>query len=152
KRAGLAGPSTAWAAAWALTLAADSSQAEAFLWQAHERVPNNTTFLMMLAFTQSQRGKLQSAIMNASKAVSLEPDEPEHAKLLIEVLLNAGRLGEAEQKLHAIEAKAANDPEIALLIVRACLMRRQLQAASEAAKLLLAASEKAHWLIRLAGT
>jgi Zn-dependent protease with chaperone function/tetratricopeptide (TPR) repeat protein len=130
---GLDTPSTRWGAAWAFLLAGDWATAESLLWKATEEQPRNTTFLCLLALSQSQRGKVQSAILNARKAADIQPDETENTKLLTRLLLDAGRLTEAAARLDSIRQLTESDAEAALLVVRLHLMRHEFEAAAEAA-------------------
>jgi Zn-dependent protease with chaperone function/tetratricopeptide (TPR) repeat protein len=149
KRTGLSTPSTKWGAAWVFSLAADWGRAEALLWECLKIQPTSATFLMLLSLAQVQRGKLQSAIINARKANALHPNDKEQARMLIGWLLDAGRLAEAQQALAKIERSANSDPEIAMLIVRLRLLRREFSSAIEAANLLHSADNNPPWLIRL---
>jgi hypothetical protein len=145
----LATPSTRWGAAWALFLAGDWTRSEGLLLKAVESQPRNTTFLAMLAKTQARRNKIQSAVLNASKAADLEPDDPELTKLAIRLLLDTGRLREAEARLRPILAQASSDVEIALLHVEVRLLRHQYAEAEKAGDVVRLADSSAPSLIRL---
>ncbi|MCX6955703.1 MAG: M48 family metalloprotease [Verrucomicrobia bacterium] len=149
KQTGFATPATCWGAAWALTLAGDWSSAEALLWRKHAQEPENPTFLALLAMAQLRRNKLQSAALNAGKAVALAPAETEPAKLLAEILLDAGRLRDAAKLLEPLESAAQTDPELAFLMVRLRLLQRAFDAARTWSAALRAATTSAQWLVRL---
>jgi Zn-dependent protease with chaperone function/tetratricopeptide (TPR) repeat protein len=148
KRTGFSTPSTAWGAAWTLSLAGDWGRAEGLLWQCVRQRPDNATILSFLALAQSQRGKLQSAALNAQRAAQLAPHK-EQTKLSARILLDAGRPGEAEEILKDIASSASSDTELALLMVRLRLLRRQFGAAASAADVLRQADNSPRWLIRL---
>lgn len=149
KHTGLATPGTVWGAAWALVLAADWDRAEAFLWRTHAAQPENATLLGLLALAQAARRKLQSAIVHAQQAVAREPAEPEYAKLLAQILLDAGRLREADAVLGELETAARSDAELAMRMVRLRLLRREPAAAAEWAATLRAANGSTPWVVRL---
>jgi tetratricopeptide (TPR) repeat protein len=149
KSTGLRTPSTQWGAAWVFSFAADWGRAEALLWECLKVQPTNTTFLMLSSIAQAQRGKLQSAIINARRANALDPNDKEQTKAFARWLLDAGRLSEAQQALAKIELSADSDQEIAMLIVRLRLLRREFSSAIEAANLLHSADNNPPWLIRL---
>src|SRR4030095_2501041 len=145
----LATPSTSWGAACALFLSGDWTRAEGLLLKAVERQPKNTTFLALLAVTQARRNKFQSAVMNASEAADLEPDDPELAKLAIRLTLDNGRLREAEDRLSRIETQASSDVEIGLILVRLQLLRHRPDEAQKAADIVRRADSSAPALIRV---
>jgi tetratricopeptide (TPR) repeat protein len=152
QRTGLSTPSTTWGAAWTLFLVGDWARAESLLWKASENDPRNATFLIMLAYAQCQRGKLQAAIMNATKAANLEPHEPEHAKVLVRALIDAGRLTDAATKLEPLNSTTTSDPEILMLAIRLHLMRHEYEAAGDTARRLRECDSNLQWLIWLGGT
>lgn len=131
QRTAMGTQSTRWGAAWALVLLGDWNAAEALLWQVHEKQPDEPTFLLLLASTQAERGKLQSAIENARRALALTQQDAETVKLLARVLLEAGRLQEAGAQLATLRTVARNDPETAMLHVRWHLARREAAPATE---------------------
>jgi predicted Zn-dependent protease len=143
--------STNWGSAWSLFLARDWARAEGLLLKTVEREPDNPTFLALLAITQVQRDKSLSAVLNATKAADLEPMDVEHAKLATRILLESGRLTEAASRLRAIERHASSDVEIAMLAVRLRLLRREYDAAHQAAAVAREADNRPHWLIYLGG-
>ena len=151
-RTALSTSSATWASAWTLFLAGDWSRAEGLLLRALERQPQNTTLLAMLAVTQSQRNKFQSAVLNATKAADLEPNDQELAKLATRLLLDGGRLREAISRLHPIESQASSDSEIAVMVVRLRLLKHQYKEAREAADVARQADKNSsQGLIDLAG-
>jgi len=148
-RTGLLSSQIVWGAAWAFTLCGDWSNAEAFLWRKHREIPDEPTFLLLLAFVQQQRGKLQSAIANVEKGLALSPQDVEAQKLLGRCLLDAGRLQAAARQLHALEDGAKADPELAVLLIRLKLLQRDLASAQEWAGCVHKDGEGGTWLIRL---
>ncbi len=86
QRPGLNGGLRPWGAGWALALCGEWPRAEAFLELAVKTRPAEPTFLLMLAWCQSRRGKLQSAILNARRACTQQTPDKEAAKLLIDLL------------------------------------------------------------------
>jgi hypothetical protein len=77
------------------------------------------------------RGKLQSAIRNAETASRLEPSNWAIVELLAHLLLAAGRVGEASERLRPYAEDARKDARLAYLMVRTALMRRDLAQARE---------------------
>jgi Zn-dependent protease with chaperone function len=147
---GVRTPSTEWGVAWTFFLAADWPRAEGLLWKCIEREPSNTTFRCLLALAQLQRNKLQGAILNATMAADLEPHEVEHTKLLTRILLDSGRIKEAESRLQKIEADSKSDSEIAISAIRIRLMRHQFDAAREMAEQLDHGECNPQWLVGVA--
>src|SRR5260370_11131851 len=92
-------PSAAWAGAWIFVLSGNWDHAEALLYEAHKGRLREPTLLALLALCQARRGKLQSAIFNARLACNPQPPNKEYAKLLISLLLDAGLLREAQERL-----------------------------------------------------
>lgn len=124
---GMTSPGVALGAGWALLLCGDWAPAEAFLEIASKS--KNPTLLLLLALCQSNRGKLQSALLTARQACSPRPLNDEHAKFLIDLLLQAGYLREARERLKLLAPRAADDIELMLLWVRLNLLRREFAAA-----------------------
>jgi Zn-dependent protease with chaperone function/tetratricopeptide (TPR) repeat protein len=149
KSTGITGGSTVWGAAWALLLCGDSAPAEAFVELARQKRPDDPTLLALLALSQAQRGKLQSAILNARRACALEPICKEREKLLIDLLLQAGYLREARERLHKLETEARQDRELTFSMVRLNLLSRNLAAAATWTELLKKSSADPHMLVRL---
>jgi len=79
--------------------AGDWARAEALLEEAVVSLRAEPTVVIMLALCQSRRGKLQSAIVNARRACTPQPRNKEHAKFLIDLLLEAGYFREAQERL-----------------------------------------------------
>jgi len=123
--------------------------AEAFVELARKKRPNAPTLLALLAICQSQRGKLQSAILNARSACASGSTCKEHEKLLIDLLLQAGYLREAQERLNKLEAETKKDGELMFSMVRLNLLLRNLAAAAEWTELLKKSSSDAHTLVRL---
>jgi tetratricopeptide (TPR) repeat protein len=149
KTAGIGGGSTAWGTAWALVLCGDSAPAEAFVELARKKRPNDPTLLALLAICQSQRGKLQSAILNARQSCTLEAICKEREKLLIDLLLQAGYLREAQERVHKLETETRKDGELMFSMVRLNLLLRDLAAAAEWTEVLKKGAADAHTLVRL---
>lgn len=142
-------PATLWGAAWALTLLGDWEHAEAMLWRKHEQDPANTTFLALLALAQLRRNKLQSAAANTTRALAIDGNQTAVVTLLVETLLDAGRLRDAARHLEQLEPLARGDTELALLQVRLNLLRRRFDLARQWAATLRANDASPKWLIRL---
>ena len=123
--------STSWGAAWACFLWGDWVNTEVYLHRARKHQPDNPTFLALLALAQGNRGKFQSAINSARKASELAPTDMACAKLLINLLLNAGTLKEARHLLNRFEAAAQTDTELMLAMVKSKLLMRDFAAANE---------------------
>jgi len=148
KWTGLKGASTAWGMGWALLLCGEWGRAEAFLAQAVKIRPQQATWLSLLALCQSRRGKLQSAILSARRACTPAPPNKEHAKLLIDLLLECGYLREARERLAPWRGEIPTDHDFTLSAVRLHLLLREFQQATEWAGAFIAAAP-AHMLVRL---
>jgi tetratricopeptide (TPR) repeat protein len=151
KVTGLRTASTAWAAAWTLLLLGDWAGAEAFLDEAVLKRPGEPTLLTLLAICQSQRGKLQSAIVNARAACTPRPPNVEYEKTLVDLLLDGGYLNEARERLATMETAAQTDAELMFSMVRMKLMQRDIAAAGEWTALLKQNSIQPKMLVRLGG-
>lgn len=149
KLTALATPSTAWGAAWTLLLSGDWARAEAFLEVARIHLPDEPTLLTLLAISQSRRAKLLSAIESARNACTPAPRNKEHAKVLINLLLDGGHLHEAHERLSPLETEAKDDGELMLSFIRLNLLQRNVEAADEWITLLKQKSTQAHTLVRL---
>jgi len=149
KAIGTGGLSTEWGIAWALLLIAEWVEAEAFLQQALKKHPGNDTLLILLALSQSRRGKLQSAIINARRACTPAPRNKEYTKLLIELLLDAGSLKEARRWLESLEGELRSDPALALSMVKLHLLSHNVAEADAWTRNLKLASGGAGLLVRL---
>ncbi|HEV7928214.1 MAG TPA: M48 family metalloprotease, partial [Verrucomicrobiae bacterium] len=148
KCTGLKGASTAWGLGWALLLCGEWGRAEAFLAQAVKTRPQQATWLSLLALCQSRRGKLQSAILSARRACTPAPPNKEHAKLLIDLLLECGYLREANERLAPWRSEIRNDQEFTLSAIRLHLLLREFQQAAEWTEA-YTASAPTHMLVRL---
>jgi Zn-dependent protease with chaperone function/tetratricopeptide (TPR) repeat protein len=145
---GLRGESTAWGLAWACLLCGDWGRAEAFLAQALKNRPQQATWLSLLALCQSRRGKLQSAILSARRACAPQPPNKEHAKLLIDLLLECGYLHEARDRLAPWRGEIPQDRELTLSAIRLHLLLRDGPNAAELTAACKAAAP-ASMLVRL---
>ena len=125
----LAGTSATWGVAWTLFLCGDWVHAEALLHAARKQRPAEPTPLAMLAICQARRGKLLSAILTAREVCTPEPPTKEHAKLLINLLLDGGFLREAQARLEKLKGEWSNDADLAFAMVRLNLLRRRLDEA-----------------------
>lgn len=149
KTAGLNSPGIIWSAAWSLLLCGDWVPAEAFLEKICQQKTKNPTQLLLLALCQSNRGKLQSALLSARQACEPQPVNNEHAKFLIDLLLQAGYLREAEERLKALEAHTEADVEIMVEMVRLSLLQRNFAVAEEWSEKVKKKQLDAHFLVRL---
>jgi tetratricopeptide (TPR) repeat protein len=149
KSTGLRGSSVIWGAAWALLLAGDFAGAEAFLQRACQERGPEATLLTLLAFCQSRRGKLQSAILNARQACTPRPPNNEHAKLLIDLLLEGGYTREASQRLRELEPDLKKDTDLLFSMVWLNVMLRKFEEAEQWTGLMQQGSAGAHTLVRL---
>jgi Zn-dependent protease with chaperone function/tetratricopeptide (TPR) repeat protein len=147
----LRSPSTAWGAAWALTLSGAWMPAEALLHEGMKNRPGDPTFLALLALCQSRRGKLQNALANARLTCTPKPASAEHAKLLIRLLLDRGDLNEAAQWLRQLEKETHEDRELQFSIIRLHLLRREFAAADEWIQHVTAQEVPPHLFVELGG-
>jgi len=143
------GPSAAWAGAWIFVLSGNWDHAEALLYEAHKGRLREPTLLALLALCQARRGKLQSAIFNARLACSPQPPNKEYAKLLISLLLDAGLLCEAQERLDKLAAEHRSDTELMFSMLRLQLMSRKIDDADKWAALYRERSKGAHTLVLL---
>lgn len=118
-------PSTQWGGAWALTLLGAWMPAEAMLSEALKKQPDDPTLLALLAFNQSRRGKLLSALENLRKTCQPVQAGVEYTKMLVSLLLDQGDLPEAEHWLTQLEQTSADDREVQFSWVRRHLLQRQ---------------------------
>lgn len=147
-KVGLKGSSLEIGTAWFFLLSGDWGRAEAFLQQTLSQKKNDPTLLIVLAFCQSRRGKLQSAIVSARAACQTKP-EKEHIKLLIELLLNGGYLHEAGKYLTQLESDINGDEELVFAMVRFNLLHRKIEDADAWTAFLQHNFTSAHILVRL---
>ena len=131
RNTGLRSESPPWGIGWGLLLLGDWVHAEAFLQQARLRKPKSATVLALLAISQVRRGKLFSAIASARRAATMQPADKEYAKLLVDLLLEAGFLREANEQLSQLHEAAATDHELMISMVKFCLMSKQLEVADQ---------------------
>jgi Zn-dependent protease with chaperone function len=143
--------SAAWGTAWALLLAGNWSQAEAFLSLARKGRSDEPTLLMLQALCQIKRGKLQSAIVSAREACNPKPRNQEYTKFLVTLLLDGGFLREAQEQMTELSTDSTTDPELMFSLVRLNLMMRNLEAAKHLTDRLKSVSSGAPTQIRLGG-
>lgn len=149
KTTGFSTPSTAWGAAWVSYLSGDWASAEAFLGHLRRTRPGEPTFPLLLASSRACRGKLQSAIVVAREACAQSPVKWEHAKLLIGMLLQAGYVREARERLESLEPGHRQDPEFMFFMVQLSLIQGKLEEAEQWTGLLRQSPASAHYLVRL---
>jgi tetratricopeptide (TPR) repeat protein len=133
-----------------LLLCGDWFHAEAFLEKALQYKPNDRTLLLLLAIAQSRRGKLQSAILYARKACEPKAMHVEHAKLLIDLLLQAGYARDAQGELNRLQTVVPNDPELLFAMVRLNLQLREINVADECLQRMRSAPIAGDMLVNLA--
>jgi tetratricopeptide (TPR) repeat protein len=147
---GLKSPSTIWAAGWALWLCGDWGPAEAFLEKISRQKPTHPTVLIGLAICQSNRGKLQSALLLAREACSRPEMHVEHSKFLLDLLFQAGYLREAREQLARLKSSIDDDVDLILMMVRLNLMSKNLAAAGQWTETLKHKGPAPHLTLRLA--
>lgn len=123
-----------WASAWALLESGDLTSAEAFLSRLYKKTPENRSFGLLLASSQSQRGKLESSATLASSIVGERPESAEEAALLLSLLLNAGRISEARKLMGRLEGEQLKHPEVAETRVRLLLLEKKYAEAESTAE------------------
>lgn len=148
--AGLRGPSICWGVAWVCLLRGNWTRAEALLEQALARNPSNPTLLNLRALCQLRRGKIQSAIIGARRACEPRPRNREHAKFLIDLLLEGGYMREARTRLLPLDKEIPYDQELMLAAVRLDLASRDYQTANHWAETLLRSSPPVHMIVQMA--
>lgn len=149
KAGGMSASSIVWSAAWALLLCGDWAPAEAFLEKVCAQRPKNATLLLLLALCQSKRGKFQSALLTAREACRPQPANTEHAKFLIDLLLQVGYLREAQERLKLLKAPSEEDMEVLLMLLRLNLLLRRFAAADELCERARKKQSSADLLVRL---
>jgi tetratricopeptide (TPR) repeat protein/Zn-dependent protease with chaperone function len=149
RAAGLRGPSICWGVAWAYMLRGNWARAEALLQQAIPARPTDPTLLNLRALCQSRRGKIQSAIASARRACHPRPVNREHAKFLVDLLLEGGYLQEARQQFSHLEKYSGDDSELMLTAVRLNLLLHNVEAADHWAELLLQDEPPPYLIVRL---
>ena len=105
---GLKGPAICWGVAWTCMLRGNWARAEALLEQVIDKNPQDPTLLHLRALCQARRGKLQSAIINARRACEPRPRNREHAKFLVDLLLEGGYMREARTRQEILMARKIN--------------------------------------------
>lgn len=149
RKTGIRGNSTMWGCGWACFLAANWAQAEAFLELAAKKRDAIPTFHALIAICKSNRGKLESAILSAKRAYSLDPQDIELRKLVVEFLLQAGYLREAKEHLSQLQTECLIDKELMLSMFKLSLLSHQFPAAHEWAQSVRKMSIGGSYLVRL---
>jgi Zn-dependent protease with chaperone function/tetratricopeptide (TPR) repeat protein len=150
QRAGLRGEAICWGVAWAHMMRGNWGRAEALLDQILDKRPDDPTLLNLRALCQSRRGKIQSAIISARRACQPRPRNREHAKFLIDLLLEGGYLREAQQWLHPLDEAIQHDRELMLIAVRLNLLLHRIETADHWAATLVNFGTPAYMIVRLA--
>jgi Zn-dependent protease with chaperone function len=150
ENAGLKGPSVCWAVAWASMLRGHWARAEALLEQVIDKNPDEPTFLNLRALCQMRRGKIQSAIISARRACAPRPRNREHAKFLVNLLLEGGYMSEARTRLLPLDKEIPYDHELMLAAIRLDLTSRNFEGADRWAESLLHSSPPAYMIVQLA--
>lgn len=145
---GMRSGAVAWSAAWGCALIGDWATAEAYLEKALDDRPGERTILLLQAICQSRRNKLQSAILCARSACQPQAISTEHSKVLINLLLDAGYLKEAQERLQELQNSARKDVELMCAMVRCSLLRHDFATANEWSDLVKAAAIP-HQLVRI---
>lgn len=148
--AGLKGPSICWGVAWTCMLRGNWSRAEALLEQVIDKNPANPTLLNLRALCQLRRGKIQSAIISARRACEPRPRNREHAKFLIDLLLEGGYTREAQARLLPLDKEIPYDHDLMLAAIRLDLSSRHFEAADRWAETLLRSAPPAYMIVQLA--
>lgn len=113
-----------WGVAWARCLLDDWPTAEALLAQLVEKRPDQPTFLSLLALAKMARGKVRTAEIHLRKAMALEPGNRAHTSHLATLLVDSGRLRDAEATLAELRDIAETDEHVAWMYMRLELLRR----------------------------
>ncbi|HEY3856138.1 MAG TPA: M48 family metalloprotease [Verrucomicrobiae bacterium] len=150
KHQGLRSEATCWGVAWTYMMRGNWGRAEALLDQVIDKRPDNPTLLNLRALCQSRRGKIQSAIISVRRACLPQPRNPEHAKFLIDLLLEGGYLREAQQRLGPMDKVIRYDNELALIAVRLNLLLCQFDIADRWAATLVSSGAPPFMIVRLA--
>ena len=149
KKTGLRSPSSAWAGAWALLLCGDWRAAEALLHETLKPRPDDPQLLAVLAFCQSRRGKLQSALANIRRSCRPRPPTAQHHKLFVSLLLDHGALREAAQLMEEFGPAAAYDPDVVHLRIQFHLLRREFEGAEKQLAMLAESDLPGHRLLAI---
>ncbi len=147
---GLRSEATCWGVAWTYMMRGNWGRAEALLDHVLDKRPDDPTLLNLRALCQSRRGKIQSAIISARRASFPQPRNPEHAKFLIDLLLEGGYLREAQQLLQPMDKEIRYDNELALIAVRLNLLLHQFEIADRWAATLISSGARPYMIVRLA--
>lgn len=145
----MSAPSLTWSAGWALLLSGDWAPAEAFLEKRCQQKPAHPTLPLLLALCQSNRGKLQSALLLARRACELNPANVESSKFLVQLLLNAGYLREARERLQKLEPLLVHDREFIMMMVQLSLLLRDFDATDKWTERLKQLHPGPHLILRL---
>jgi len=148
QQAGLRGEAICWGVAWTYMLRGNWARAEALLDQILDG-RSDATLLNLRALCQSRRGKIQSAIISARRACHPQPINREHAKFLIDLLLEGGYLREAERWLRPMDKAIAQDSELILTTIRLNLLLQNFFAAHHWSETLLATCPPAYMIVRM---
>jgi tetratricopeptide (TPR) repeat protein len=124
------GTSVSWALGWAFIMLGDWRSAEGYLLDATLRRPHEATLWSLLGLSQWWQGSLREAQQNFRQALTLEPQEPRHRILLMQVLLAAGRPKEALQEWEILVKRAPTDFEVMVIGVRAHLLLGRMEEAT----------------------
>jgi len=127
--AGIRTESTAWGAAWALILLGDWAPCEALLDAVIAKKPGHSALLSLASLARSRRGKLNSAIAKSRQACTPSAPDKDQATLLIGLLIDAGLLREASDRLMPLESIAQTDAALQLQMLRLKLLTRDIPAA-----------------------
>ena len=146
---GLRGPSVCWAVAWTSMLRGQWARAEALLEQVIDREPDEPTLLNLRALCRLRRGKLQSAIASARRACAPRPKNREHAKFLVDLLLDGGYLNEARTQLLPWDKDIPFDHELMLAAIRLDLASRNFEGADHWRGILRQSSPPLHTIVQL---
>jgi Flp pilus assembly protein TadD len=147
--AGLKGPSICWAVAWTSMLRGHWARAEALLEQVLDKNPGDPTLLNFRALCQLRRGKIQSAIISARRACSPRPRNREHAKFLVDLLLEGGYIREARTRLLPLDKEIPYDLDLMLAAIRLDLSLRNFEGANRWSEKLIRSSPPPHTMVQL---
>ncbi|HEX4121953.1 MAG TPA: M48 family metalloprotease [Verrucomicrobiae bacterium] len=150
EQVGLRGESVCWGVAWTYMLRGNWARAEALLDQILDKQPDNPTLLNLRALCQSRRGKIQSAIISARRACHPQAVNREHAKFLIDLLLEGGYLREAQEWLRPLDKTIQYDQELMLTATRLDLLLHDFEVADHWAEALVSLAPPAYMIVRLA--
>ena len=150
KQTRMSTPSALWGGAWVELLAGEWVRAEALLDKLVLLRAPDPTILTLLALAQQKRGKIQSALATARRACSPQPKNVEHAKLLINLLLDTGRPGEARPLLLRYEDDAKPDSDLLMARFRLGLMTRDHAGAAQTLEQLERQPDSGGMLVRAA--